>query len=79
MKITIEYYGRLQESFGGSSETAETDGPTLLDVFQQQCSKHALDLTVDDIRPVVNDSFAEWNDTCQEGDVIGFLPPAAGG
>ncbi|WP_395374830.1 MoaD/ThiS family protein [Marinicella sp. W31] len=79
MNITIEYYGRLQDSFGNNSEKTETTGSTLLDVFQQQCQKHQLDLSVDDIRPVINDSFAEWSDHCQEGDVIGFLPPAAGG
>ena len=79
MNITIEYYGRLQDSFGNTRETAETTGATLLDVFQQQCQKHHLDISVDDIRPVINDSFAEWHDACQDGDVIGFLPPAAGG
>ena len=79
MKITIEYYGRLQDSFGNQKESTEAHGPTVLDVFKQQCQKHQIELARDDIQPVINDSFAEWHDHCQEGDVIGFLPPAAGG
>ena len=83
MKLKIEFYGRVKAEFG--------QAPIELDIQEQQrettieyiyldlCKKHNCIPNTHIIKPILNDTFAEWSDPVKTNDVIGFFPPASGG
>ena len=76
--ITLEFYGRLRAQFSEQALTYETDSTTVSAVYQQLCQDHNVP-QANDIKPIINDEFAAWDDEIKTGDVLGFLPPASGG
>lgn len=79
MKITIELYGRLKQSFGRDILQWQTEANTPKDIYLELCEHHK---SVDEsaiIKPIIDDTFCEWTDTVQPTHVLGFLPPASGG
>ena len=83
MKLTIEFYGRLKAEFSQQqlefdlpSQTAEN---TIEDIYLQLCESHNIQPSTHIIKPILNDTFANWGDPVKANDVVGFLPPASGG
>jgi len=83
MKIKIEFYGRLKTEF--SQEPIEfeimnqSSNPTLEFIFFDLCKKYDVTPNTNIIKPILNDTFAEWSDTVKTNDAVGFFPPASGG
>lgn len=79
MNITIELYGRLKQVFGHDTLTWETEATTAKDIYLELCEHyHCVDES-NIIRPIIDDTFAEWHSKIKETNVLGFLPPASGG
>ncbi len=76
--ITLEFYGRLRAQFSAQAPAYQTEHTTIADVYQQLCKVHKVP-QANDIKPIINDEFANWQDEIKTGDVVGFLPPASGG
>ncbi|MCX7553533.1 MoaD/ThiS family protein [Marinicella sp. S1101] len=81
MKITTEFYGRLKEQF--SPEPIEIESiphpATIQTVFDLLCELHQVKINPESIKPILNDTFADWDDEVKQHDIVGFFPPAAGG
>ena len=76
--ITLEFYGRLRAQFSEQALAYETNHTNIAAVYQQLCLDNSVTKT-NDIKPIINDEFANWQDEVKTGDVLGFLPPASGG
>lgn len=81
MKITTEFYGRLKQQFSPEPIEIElTKTPaTLQTVFDSLCQQHHVKINQQSIKPILNDTFADWGDEVKNNDIVGFFPPAAGG
>lgn len=79
MNITLEFYGRLRSQFSEQALPFETEHKTVEAVFNQLCQNCGQDNSHSDLKPIINDAFADWQDEITDGDVLGFLPPASGG
>lgn len=80
MKIKIELYGRLRGLFGQDHiEWPAQATSSMKALYQSLCQAHHVDDSITGIKPVINDTFVDWNHEFQNGDVLGFLPPASGG
>jgi len=83
MKISIEFYGRLKADFSQLPIEIElpSDQPELRieRIYLDLCEKHDTTPNTHIIKPILNDTFAEWQDTVKDKDVVGFFPPASGG
>ena len=80
MKISTEFYGRLKEEFSQSPIELTIEGNTTIEaIYLQLCSSHQITPNTQVIKPILNDTFADWQDRVSAHDVIGFFPPAAGG
>lgn len=79
MHVTVKYFGQLAEATGTEEETIQLPdtGCTLSELRSRCLSRFGL--TEDEsIRLAVNQTLQRETDL-QDGDVIAFLPPFAGG
>jgi|GEM_PF-2016582 len=82
MKLTIEFYGRLKAEFStGAIELKLSDNKTssIEEIYHDLCQSYNTSPNIKIIKPILNDTFAEWSDSVKANDVIGFFPPASGG
>ncbi|TDR18369.1 MoaD/ThiS family protein [Marinicella litoralis] len=79
MKITIEFYGKLKAEFSEHPIEWQSDAVTVNDIYHQLCKQHQKQPNTQVIKPIINDSFCDWQQVVNDGDVIGFFPPASGG
>lgn len=83
MIIKTEFYGRLKDDFSQDPIEFEVTGHdsniTLEQVYLMLCEKYHKTPNSNLIKPILNDTFAEWDEVVKASDVIGFFPPASGG
>lgn len=80
--ITIEFYGQLKDVFQAHSIEHRLDRNPVDHVEQlylNLCEQHPNAPVLSNIRPIINDTFVDWDAGFSAGDVIGFFPPASGG
>jgi molybdopterin converting factor small subunit len=77
--IQIQYYALLREQRGTSSEAYSTSALNLAGLYNELKEKYQFSLPINLLQVVANDRFVSWDDTINEGDLIVFIPPVAGG
>lgn len=77
--ITIRYFAILKEQRGQKVEVIETDAATPEEIYKEQSVRHNLSLPLSSLRVAVNDEFSSMTHRLQDGDVIAFIAPVAGG
>lgn len=80
MTIKIEFYGRLKEDFNATStEWTFQPDTTVEALYQSLCDTHQVTTNIHVVRPIINDTFVDWQQHIAPHDVVGFFPPASGG
>lgn len=79
MKITIELYGRLKQTFGTDTLEWQTEADNPKDIYLELCEQYQSTDESKLINPIIDDTFCDWSTTVDESNVLGFLPPASGG
>ena len=77
--ITIEYYAILKDMAGKSQEQFATSVNTVLELYQEIKLKYGFMLEFNQLRAAINDAFVDWQTNLNQGDVVVFIPPVAGG
>lgn len=75
----IQYFGLLAERRGLADETTASAATTPAAIYQEIASRHPLGMAMSDLRAVVNEAFASWDQPLKDCDHIAFLPPMSGG
>jgi molybdopterin converting factor subunit 1 len=78
-KIEIKYFAGIRERLNRDSETLETHASTPREVWKELCERESLDIDESVIRAAVNEEFGDWEAPLQDGDILVFIPPVAGG
>lgn len=80
MKITVLYFASLADKAGIAQETLTLEPPvTLPELFEQLNDQYHFGREQSQLGVAINDNFAEWSDTIEDGDQVAFIPPVAGG
>lgn len=77
--VTIRYFAALREQRGLSDEKIQTKAETLRDLYLDLQKQFGLSLKVDQLRVANNNAYVEMGDILNDGDVLTFIPPVAGG
>lgn len=80
MNITVLYFASLADKAKKGQEVLTLDSQiSLPNLYTKLQSEHGFELDSSQVRVAINDEFADWNDTINEGDIVAFIPPVAGG
>ena len=77
--IEVHYHAMLREARGVSSESLRTDADTAADLYKHLAEAHHFRLPQSKIKVAVNNEMTAWDRRLQQGDVVVFVPPTAGG
>jgi MoaE-MoaD fusion protein len=78
--IIARLFARLREQAGTGSVQLEPAETTVAGVYAALRERHpGLEGDTAAIRPVRNQSLAEWSDRVEDGDEVAFMPPVSGG
>lgn len=78
-KLHLQYFAKLREERGTSSETVETAATTPEALFAELKSAHGLTASQTSLRVAVNEAFVDWQEPLSDGDTVVFIQPVAGG
>lgn len=77
--ITILFFGKLKEVWGTNSKEFTSNTENIESLYSELLESASEEPHKASIKVAINDEFAEWNTTINDGDTIAFLPPASGG
>lgn len=76
--IRVEYFAILREHVGLEREQVATAAGTVAELYRELDHRHGFP-NLGQLKVAVNDEFRDWNSPLQEGDLVVFIPPVAGG
>ncbi len=79
MKVTVQYFALFREQAGSASEAIEWPGGTAAELFVRMTETHTALVAEAAALVAINDEMAGWETPLEEGDVVLFFPPVAGG
>lgn len=78
-QIDVLYFASLAEQAGKDEERLNFDGDSLTELYQFLTDKYQFKLPQQKIAVAINHEITNWNAPLQDGDVVAFIPPVAGG
>lgn len=79
MKINVRYFAKLREQAGQSTEILEGDFKRPDEVFRFLQQKYSFEIEQDILRVSINGVYRAFDTELNEGDIVVFIPPVAGG
>jgi molybdopterin converting factor subunit 1 len=78
--IQVRFFARLRELAGHETEALQMPpGSRLEDVYDHLRGKHPTLPPRESVRAALNQEFADWTSTVEDGDEVAFIPPVSGG
>lgn len=77
--VHVQYFALLREQRGLSRESVTTNAATATELYEELRHRHALGLTLAQLRVAIDGEFATWATPLAEGSQLVFIPPVAGG
>ncbi|MFI5386204.1 MAG: MoaD/ThiS family protein [Fimbriimonadales bacterium] len=77
--IKVKYYAVFREQRGLHEETVETLATTAVDLYIELASRFGFTLPPALVRASIDLQFQSLDAQLQDGDVVVFIPPVAGG
>lgn len=78
-RVSLEYYAQLKADAGIEKTTLQTPSYTIAGLWEECRLAHQLSLKQPSVKPAVNNAFVPWDYEVEEGGLIAFMPPFAGG
>jgi molybdopterin synthase sulfur carrier subunit len=77
--ITVRYFAGFREHAGVSEEEVSLAVSNAGDVFESLKHRHGSEEPLGHCKVAVNDEMADWDAVVNDGDIVLFFPPVAGG
>ena len=78
-QIDVLYFASLAEQAGKDEESLSFDGDSLVALYQQLTECYNFRLAQNKIAVAINHEITDWDTPIQQGDIVAFIPPVAGG
>ncbi len=80
IEITLLYFASLAEMAKQDEEVlAVASHATLAEVYTDLAQKYGFDLEKSRLGVAINHEFCTWDTPLNNGDIVAFIPPVAGG
>jgi len=77
--VTAKYFAAFREQAGCGDEALATSAVTAAELFGEIAAKHGFLDSVARCKVAINDEIVPWDTRLDNGDVVLFFPPVAGG
>ncbi len=77
--LEILYFASLAEQAGKDEEKIRFDGDSLTELYQTLSEKYEFKLAQEKLAVAINHEMTDWQTLINDGDVVAFIPPVAGG
>ena len=77
--LAILYFASLAEQAGKDEETIRFDGDNLSELYQTLSAHYGFKLAQPKLAVAINHHITNWQTPLQDGDIVAFIPPVAGG
>ncbi len=77
--VTAQYFAVFREQAGRNLEELTTSATTAGELYAEVTARHGFADALTRCKVAINDELAAWTDSLEEGDVVLFFPPVAGG
>ena len=77
--LRVQYFALLREQSGHREETLQSAAHSPAELYAELQKRHGFTLPAEMLKVAVNGEFGDWNQPLQDGDVVVFIPPVAGG
>ena len=78
-QIDVLYFASLAEQAGKDEERLSFDGDSLVALYQQLTERYNFRLAQNKIAVAINHEITDWDTPIQQGVIVAFIPPVAGG
>lgn len=78
-QIDVLYFASLAEQAAKDEERLSFDGDSLVALYQQLTERYSFRLAQNKIAVAINHEITDWDTPIQQGDIVAFIPPVAGG
>lgn len=78
-RVRLDYYAFFRDRAGVASEEVETSAATLGALYCETAERHGFALPASAVRAVVGEEFVPMSSRFEDGAVVAFVPPVAGG
>lgn len=78
-KISLLYFAIFRDLAGKREESLTCQASSPHDLYQELQTRYAFPAFGEHLKVAINNEFAAWHDTIQDGDTIAFIAPVAGG
>ena len=79
MNVTAQYFAVFREKAGRDVEELTTSAATAGELFMEVSSRHGFADSLESCKVAINDELSSWTSSLNDGDVVLFFPPVAGG
>lgn len=79
LRLSVQYFAILREQRGLSREELDTSAATPAALYEELRARHGFTLPADRIRAAVNGDFVASSVRLDNGQIVTFIPPVAGG
>ncbi len=78
--INVLYFASLADEANCNEESIMVaESTSLIELYQQLNQKYNFSREQSELKVAINDYFAKWSDTIDDGDSVVFITPVAGG
>ena len=78
--INVLYFASLADETNCNEESITVaESTSLIELYQQLNKKYNFSREQSELKVAINDYFAKWSDTIDNGDNVVFITPVAGG
>lgn len=78
-EVTAKYFAAFREQAGRGDERLSTGAVTAGELFAEVAARHGFADARARCKVAVNDEMVSWEARLEQGDVVLFFPPVAGG
>ncbi len=77
--IELQHYARFRDLRGCTAESVTTTAASPRELYRELGFEVSMPAPGDWLRVAINDDFAGWDDPLEDGDLVVFMMPMAGG
>lgn len=79
MRIKVKYFASMREDAGIGEEVIDSTFSCVNDLYEFLNDKYHFKISREHLKVAINEEYAHFEEKVNDGDIVVFIPPVAGG